>query len=950
MADLTSIFNKCLSPDKNLRTIGEAELRVLEDNMGFAVQLFAYFSNPSVEKSYAQIAAVSLKNFIKRRWNPEDGPTIIEEDRQRIKEIVFASMMNSRDVVASQLREVITIIASNDFPKSWTGLLQNLREGLSIGYTNNPHSVVSTLMTCHKLFKKYRYSFRSDELWTEIILVIDNLFPAFYSNATQLYALLQASTNDAEIRIHIQNFIPLLKVMYSFNSQDIPQAFDDTLKEWMTLLNFLLNFLPANLLDDTALFTLKSKVLKCLTLFAQKYDEDFEPYVKNFCTSVWELLSRASGFSQYDRFVSACLDFFRVVTFKPQIAELIHANLNVMFSSLILPNMIINEEEEETAERSPMEFIKMFLEDANEDTRRCSCGQLMKVLIKQFPSDINSLVLEQQRTVLENYKTNNKAYWKQMDALVLLLAGLFPTLYTTRNGATAVATTQEHIVELYRNLIAPQLQDQRFPILKSSCLKYIYVYRNQFPKDMLLEIMGSVIQFLNSNDVLLSSYAAATLERMLMIKNDRELLFSKEFIASVLKQLLQNIADALTKHSRNTYIMSVFFRVMWISQDLFSSFALPACDIFINYIKQAITDPQDSEPHFNWLLFECIALAMKWAGNSIVQMQDKLEMYMALIIQKSHPDLLPYAFQIQAFFIKLTAGISQTNANLILSVLPIQNWEAGSRYYLPTLVIFLENIIITNSSVLKGNIEDLTTIIHKLFVLGLDGQAFSLLTTLINTYELADFIKYFHQIYLIIFTKLHNAKSQNIKLSPRFHRGVIGYIAAWTLRFGFESLAESMNSVQNGIFLMFLKSEILQNLRSLETVLERRAAILALTSILRSVDTGNEICYLIIQAVCRILDSNTNIFSGTFYSNGLVDLPEENTIQITRDSFQKIYSAEFIPADKYANLPDEKKLFVAEVVGKRYQHGITNYFVGFEDQNTFSVVQKYAGLYGFQIN
>ena len=70
MADLTSIFTKCLSPDKNLRTIGEAELRVLEDNIGFSVQLFAYFSNPSVEKGYAQIAAVSLKNFIKRRWNP----------------------------------------------------------------------------------------------------------------------------------------------------------------------------------------------------------------------------------------------------------------------------------------------------------------------------------------------------------------------------------------------------------------------------------------------------------------------------------------------------------------------------------------------------------------------------------------------------------------------------------------------------------------------------------------------------------------------------------------------------------------------------------------------------------------------------------------------------------------------------------------------------------------
>ena len=232
-----------------------------------------------------------------------------------------------------------------------------------------------------------------------------------------------------------------------------------------------------------------------------------------------------------------------------------------MFSNLILPNIIISEEEEDLAESEPMEFVKMFLEDANEDTRRCSCGQLMKVLIKQFPQDINRLVLEQQNTVLSAFITSNQTYWKQMDALILLLSGVFPLLYTPRNGASSVATTPEHIVELYNNLVSPQLTNPSFPILKTSCLKFVYVYRNQFPKEMLLDIMGKVITFLDSNNVLLSSYAASTLERLLMIKENNTLLFTKEFIASSLKQLLQNIANALNKHPRNTYIMNAFFRV-----------------------------------------------------------------------------------------------------------------------------------------------------------------------------------------------------------------------------------------------------------------------------------------------------------------------------------------------------------------------------------------------------
>lgn len=943
-------FAKCLSPQIAVRTSGESELRILEEHKDYAQNLFSYFTSTNTLPIYAQLGAVNLKNYIIKRWCPEEGPTIPADVKAYIKSFVYTAMLNSIPSVSAQLQESIEWIAKYDFPNDWEGLLQNLYQGLSLGYTTSQPTIMSTLTTCHKLFKKYRYSFRSDELWTEIKLVVDTLFLPYYNIANQIFTCLQTASNENDTKIHIQTCIPLLKVFISLNGQDIPQQFDDTLKSWMSLLNFLLNFVSPVLTDDTLLFLLKSKVLKCLTLYAQKYDEDFEPYVKEFCTSVWDLLARASGFSQYDRFVSACLEYFRVVTFKPQIAELIHGNLNVMFSNLILPNMVISEEEEDLAESSPMEFVKMFLEDANEDTRRCSCGQLMKVLIKQFPQEINALVLEQQNTVLNAFNSSNEGYWKQMDALVLLLSGVFPLLYTPRNGASSVATTPSHIIELYKNLISPQLSTPNYPILKTSCLKFIYVYRNQFPREMLLEILNKVIFFLDSNDVLLSSYAAATLERLLMIREDKVLLFTKEFIANSLKQLLQSIANSLSKHPRNTYIMNAFFRVIWISQELFSPFAIPACDIFINYIKQVITEPQNSEPHFNWLLFECIALSMKWSGHGIASIQDKLEPYMALIIQKSHPDLLPYAFQIQAFFIKLLNNVSSTNQNLIASVLPLENWEAGSRYYLPTLVIFLENLLTTNNHALASSISQLCGISHKLFTLGLDGQGFSLLTTLIETYKFELVLPYMHQVYLIIFTKLHNSKSQNIRLSPRFHRGVILFVAVSILKNGWKTVSDSMNSVQAGIFFMLIKGEVLQNLRSVETIVERRAVALALTSLLSSFEIGHELWGLIVVNLCKVLEITTNIMSGTLYSNGLIDLPEENTIQITRDSFQKIYSAENVLIDKYSNFPNEKQYFVQTLCTTQYPGGGLQSYISGLDQQTIMVLTGYAQYFGLNLN
>ena len=950
--DFSNTFNKCLSPQLQIRNQGETELRLLEEHSEYAPQLFNYFTNQATQPHFAQLAAVSLKNYIIKRWAPEEGPTIATESKNAIKSYIYTAMLTAIPAVSSQLRESIEWIAKYDFPNDWPSLLQHLFEGLNAGYTTNPQAVLSALLTCHKLFKRYRYSFRSDELWIEIKLVVDTLFPPYYAVATQIYQCLQASGTEEQIKMHIQSFIPLLKVFISLNGQDIPQQFDDTLKDWMILLNYLLNFLSPTLTDDTSLFVLKSKVLKCLTLYAQKYDEDFEPYVKNFCTSVWDLLSRASGFSQYDRFVSSCLEYFRVVTFKPQIAELIHSNLNIMFGSLILPNMVISEDEEDIAESAPMEFVKMFLEDANEDTRRCSCGQLMKVLIKQFPQDINRLVLEQQSIVLKSFMANTQGSWKQMDALILLLSGVFPLLYTPRNGASSVATTPAHILELYNNLVNPQLSNESFPILKTSCLKFIYVYRNQFPKECLLDIMGKVTAFLDSDNVLLASYAAATLERLLMIREEKTiLLFTKEFIANSLKQLLQHIANALTKHPRNTYIMNAFFRVTWISQELFSPFALAACDIFITYIKQVITEPQNSEPHFNWLLFECIALAMKWSGHSIAAIQEKLEPYMALIIQKSHPDLLPYAFQIQAFFVKLQSALSNTNQSLIASLLPLENWEAGSRYYLPTLVIFLENVLAVASPALSSSIPQLCSIVHKLFTLGLDGQAFSLLTSLVETYNFDLVVPHLHQVYLLIFTKLHNSKSQNVRLSPRFHRGAILFTANSILKNGWKVMADSMNTVQAGIFFMLIKGEILQNLRSIETIVERRAVALALSTLLGSLEIGQEVWAGIVVNLCKVLESTTNIMSGTMYSNGLIDLPEENTIQITKDTFQKIYSAENPVIDKFPQLPNEKQYFIQTICSLQYPGGSLSSFLGTNlDPQIYVALSGYANYFGLHLN
>ena len=116
MVDFTSTFNKCLSPDFQIRTQGENEIKQYEEHNDYSSQLFNYFTSLTTQPQYAQLAAVNLKNYIIKRWAPEDGPTIMPEAKNRIKAYIYPAMLSSPPSISAQLRESIECIAKYDFP------------------------------------------------------------------------------------------------------------------------------------------------------------------------------------------------------------------------------------------------------------------------------------------------------------------------------------------------------------------------------------------------------------------------------------------------------------------------------------------------------------------------------------------------------------------------------------------------------------------------------------------------------------------------------------------------------------------------------------------------------------------------------------------------------------------------------------------------------------------
>lgn len=72
---------------------------------------------------------------------------------------------------------------------------------------------------------------------------------------------------------------------------------------------------------------------------------------------------------------------------------------------------------------------------------------------------------------------------------------------------------------------------------------------------------------------------------MMIRQSEGVLLVTKDMVAPILSKLLQNLAGALYKFPKNIYIMRSFFRVVWLAQDRFADFVIPACDVLIEYLK-----------------------------------------------------------------------------------------------------------------------------------------------------------------------------------------------------------------------------------------------------------------------------------------------------------------------------------------------------------------------------
>lgn len=191
------------------------------------------------------------------------------------------------------------------------------------------------------------------------------------------------------------------------------------------------------------------------------------------------------------------------VVHNEQVRPIFVEKMSLFFEKLIYPNIVVTENDIEQFENSQDTFITNDLEEADTETRRRNCLNLVRVLAKTFP--INETVKQIVQSELVKYNQNPKANWAFKVNAINLLIGAHATQYTLQAGATEVKIPQEEFLDLLKTCIFPELDktddsSKELIYIKAACVKYLFIFRNEIPpawmmvKKAYLNILASYMQ------------------------------------------------------------------------------------------------------------------------------------------------------------------------------------------------------------------------------------------------------------------------------------------------------------------------------------------------------------------------------------------------------------------------------------------------------------------------
>uniref|UniRef100_A0A3B3Z2F0 Exportin-2 n=1 Tax=Poecilia mexicana TaxID=48701 RepID=A0A3B3Z2F0_9TELE len=730
---------------------------------------------------------IPIKTCSSQHFFVEDEPNKISDaDRTAIKANIVNLMLSSPEQIQKQLSDAISIIGREDFPQKWPDLLTEMVTRFRSG---DFHVINGVLRTAHSLFKRYRHEFKSNELWTEIKLVLDT----FALPLTELFKatieLCQTHANDANaLKVLFSSLTLISKLFYSLNFQDLPEFFEDNMETWMT------NF--------HGLLTLDNKLLQT----------DLVSNAIQFLASVCERPHYKHLFEDQNTLTSIC-------------------------EKVIVPNMEFRSADEEAFEDNSEEYIRRDLEGSDIDTRRRAACDLVRGLCKFFEGPVTAIFSGYVNSMLSEYAKNPGQNWKHKDAAIYLVTSLASKAQTQKHGITQ-ANELVNLTEFFVNHILPDLKSSNvneFPVLKADAIKYVMIFRSKLPKEQLLQAVPLLITHLQAESTVEHTYAAHALERLFTMRgpNNATLITSAE-MAPFTEQLLTNLFKALTLpgSAENEYIMKAIMRSFSLLQEAI----VPYIPTLIGQLthKLLLVSKNPSKPHFNHYLFESLCLSVritcKANPTTVSSFEEALFPVFTEILQNDVQEFLPYVFQVMSLLLEIHSNsIPASYMALFPHLLQPVLWERTGN--IPPLVRLLQAFLEKGGASIAASAADkipgLLGVFQKLIASKAnDHQGFYLLNSIIENMPPESITQYRKQIFILLFQRLQSSKT------TKFIKSFLVFVNLYCVKYGAIALQEIFDSIQPKMFGMVLEKIIIPEVQKVSGTVEKKICAVGITKIL----------------------------------------------------------------------------------------------------------------------
>ncbi|KAL0945218.1 hypothetical protein HGRIS_000730 [Hohenbuehelia grisea] len=805
MADLPALLTASLQPSQ--RKQAEQTLQSLSGQPGFLSSLLRLILEPSLERSVRLAGGIYIKNIAKHQWDEEEQRVAPAEKAQLRSQLVPAMLSLSDPAdksIRAQIAETVSLIAALDFPNEWPDLIDQLVKALS---PTNYHANLSILETAHSMFRRWRSQMRSNDLFSEINLVLSKFMEPFLLLFRQTANLLLDPSQNISLTSSQQSYallascmVQLLEIFYDFTCHDLPPALEDAHDEFFApgtgWFHKFIGWEPA-LLQGDAYDTqpsipslLKAAILEVVELFLKLYPEQLQNTnsVESFVQEVWSLvgsnrlptIADDALVSQSLRFISTAI---RMGHYQALFAE--RATISSLIEGVVVPNVTFRDHEIEQFEDDPLDFVRQDLgasltgiggaAGAGADaTRRQAAADVLNALVgsghETLTTEITGAWIN---NGLQQYASNPGEHWRSKDSAVYLLTAVASRGGTSKHGVTSTNTLVD-VVKFFSEHVYSDLEAQPgkvHAVLQADAIRFLYTFRNQLTKPQLLSVLPLLVRHLGSENYVTYTYAAITIDRILFIKQEGRLLFShadiQDFAQPLLDALFKRIESQTTpeKVAENDHLMRCAMRVIITARHTLAPVYEPLLVRLVGILGVISKNP--SNPHFDQYIFESLSALMRFTVGSTPTTLQTFEQALfgpfTIILQQDIDQYIPYVFQVLAQMLELqqARAVPEQYRSLLPFLLTPNIWQQKGS--IPGLVKLLQAFLERDAAqmVQHGQLASVLAVVQQRLVPSKvnDAWGFELLQAVVK-YIAPDQLKpFFKPVILTLLTRLHSNKT-----------------------------------------------------------------------------------------------------------------------------------------------------------------------------------------------